>query len=77
MRITIIDADTGKELWTTERCAEYIGVNRGTWRQYRTDGRIPEPAANMRRNLPLWYADDVKRWHAQRPSTLKGTPGRR
>ncbi|MDC7089404.1 hypothetical protein [Corynebacterium pseudodiphtheriticum] len=58
MQPKIIDADTGKELWTGADCADHIGVSYAAWRNY---------SANH--HTRLWLADEVHEWHATRPKS--------
>lgn len=65
MNPTIIDADTGRELWTATRCAEYSNTSRGTFTSYAGRGRAPKPATKFH-GLTLWDSETVKEWHATR-----------
>lgn len=65
MNPRIIDADTGKELWTAIECAEYSGTARGTFTSYAGRGRAPRPATKFH-GLTLWDSDVIKRWSADR-----------
>lgn len=61
----IIDADSGRELWTASQCAEYSGTSRGTFTSYAGRGRAPTPATKFH-GLTLWDSQDVIDWHANR-----------
>ncbi|AWT26696.1 MULTISPECIES: helix-turn-helix transcriptional regulator [Corynebacterium] len=65
MRPTIIDADTGHDLWTAQQCAEFSGTARGTFTSYATRGRAPEPVAKLH-GLTLWDSTEVTEWAAGR-----------
>lgn len=71
MRPTIIDADTGHELWTAQQSAEFSGTARGTFTSYATRGRAPEPVAKIH-GLTLWDAEDVRTWAATRKTRGQG-----
>lgn len=77
MKPIIVDEDTGARLWRAIDCAEHCGITRGTWANYAANGRVPEPVAMLDRHSPLWAADDVITWHANRPgSPVKNHPRR-
>lgn len=77
MTPTIIDKDTGRELWLGEDCASFIGVSPATWRTYSANGRTPAHVATILGNSRLWDADEVREWHASRPgSPVRNAPGR-
>ncbi|MDO4929057.1 MAG: hypothetical protein Q3976_08390 [Corynebacterium sp.] len=57
----IIDADTGRELWTASECAKYSGTARGTFTSYAGRGRAPAPSAHLH-GLTLWDSQIVKEW---------------
>lgn len=63
----IIDTDTGRTLWRVSDCAEHCGVTNTTWRGYALKKLPPEPVAHLDPRIPLWDAESVKQWHAQRP----------
>ena len=63
----IIDKETGAELWRSKECADYIGVTLGTWSNYYANRRTPEPVGMLDKRSPLWDAETVKDWHANRP----------
>ncbi|MDN5721195.1 MAG: hypothetical protein ACTH2Y_04845 [Corynebacterium sp.] len=65
MKPTIIDADSGRELWTASECADHAGTSRGTFTSYAGRGRAPEPAAKHH-GLTLWDSQEVKDWNAGR-----------
>jgi hypothetical protein len=57
------------ETWDADQVAAYLGVRPATWRDYRSDGRGPEPVgAEIRdgRARQVWSADEVRAWHAGR-----------
>ena len=68
----IIDQTTGRVLWRTVECAEHCGIGPRTWANYHTKGRCPRIVAHLDQRTPLWDAEEVKAWHANRP----GSPGR-
>jgi len=57
-----------REEWTADQCAAHIGVAHDTWRSYVSRGNAgaPKPVRHVGRT-PLWNADEVRQWHAQRP----------
>lgn len=61
MQPKIIDADTGRELWTANNCAEFSGTARGTFTSYAGRGRAPSPVAKHH-GLTLWDSEAVKEW---------------
>lgn len=65
----IIDQDTGRRLWNSTECADYIGVSARTWANYHANKRTPEPVAVWGKSAPLWDAEEVKVWHAHRPGS--------
>lgn len=69
MKPTIIDQDTGNTLWRTTECAAHCGITTSSWRSYTRRGLTPEVAAHLDARTPLWWADDVRRWHAGRPGS--------
>lgn len=66
----ITDKKTGKTLWTAEQAAKHCGCSIITWRSYLATGRTPEIVAKIG-TVNLWYADEVKQWHADRPRAGK------
>lgn len=71
----IIDTDTGRTLWRVSDCAEHCGVTNSTWRSYALKKLPPEPVAHLDPRIPLWDAESVKQWHAERPGRGNwGTP---
>ncbi|AKS14008.1 hypothetical protein LJU02_08455 [Corynebacterium pseudotuberculosis] len=75
MNPTITDKDTGRELWRVEDCANHCNIGKGTWRTYVADGRAPRHIADFGPRFPLWDAEEVKTWHANRPgSPVKNHP---
>ena len=69
MHPIIIDEHTGKRLFNSAECAEYIGVSPRTWSNYYANHRTPEPVATWGKSAPLWDAEEVKTWHAARPGS--------
>lgn len=72
MNITITETSTGRKLWRGSDCANHCGVSPSTWRSYtRAKNKInpPQPATHLDARTPLWYADEVKDWHANRPGS--------
>lgn len=72
MRPVITDADTGRELWRGTDCAQHCHVSDATWRSYVRRGMPPDAVTDFGPKVPLWDADEVRTWHANRP----GSPGR-
>ena len=70
--IIIIDQTTGRILWRTIDCATHCHITNDTWANYNTNGRTPPIVARLDKRTPLWDAEAVKNWHANRP----GSPGR-
>lgn len=66
MRPVITDADTGRTLWRIEDCANHCDITPATWRSYVLKHMPPEPVARLGTN-PLWDAEAVRDWHANRP----------
>ncbi|MCQ9352634.1 hypothetical protein NQ015_06775 [Corynebacterium sp. 153RC1] len=78
MRPIITDKDTGRELWRVKECAAYIGITPATWTNYAANGRTPQKVAHLDNRTPLWDADEVKNWHANRPgSPVRNNPAAR
>lgn len=71
MKPKIIDAETGRELWTAVDCAKYSGTARGTFTSYAGRGRAPLPVAKFH-GLTLWDSETIKEWVSAR----SGDPGR-
>lgn len=67
MKPTIIDADTGHELWTAVECAAFSSTARGTFTSYAGRKKAPEPVAKLH-GLTLWDSEEVREWHANRRS---------
>ncbi|MDK7179934.1 hypothetical protein QP446_04020 [Corynebacterium riegelii] len=75
MNPTIIDKDTGKELWRVKECAAHCDIKPSTWTTYTSQGRTPAPLAHFDGRTPLRDAEEVKTWHANRPgSPVKNHP---
>ncbi|MCJ7858291.1 helix-turn-helix transcriptional regulator [Corynebacterium kalidii] len=66
MKPTIIDADTGHELWTAAECADFLGTSRGTFTSYVSRDRIPKPVTRHH-GLTLWSSQELKKWNLSRP----------
>ncbi|MDK8845761.1 hypothetical protein QP888_04385 [Corynebacterium sp. MSK297] len=76
MKPTIIDKDTGRELWLGEDCASFIGASPATWRTYSANGRTPGHVATILGNSRLWDAGEVRAGHGLRPgSPVRNSPG--
>ena len=56
----ITDADTGRELWFGEQCAEHIGVSPATRHKYSANGRTPAYVATIFVKTWLWDAKEMK-----------------
>lgn len=67
MKSTIIDKDTGRELWFGEDCPSLIGVSPATWQTYSANGRTPGHVATILGNSRLWDTGEVWRWHDLAP----------
>lgn len=50
------------EKWTVRQCAEYWGIQPGTWRDYVAKGRAPKPTEHLDQRTPLWDAEVVRGW---------------
>ncbi|WP_026162261.1 helix-turn-helix transcriptional regulator [Corynebacterium ulceribovis] len=78
MNPTIIDSDTGRELWRVKDCAAWCNITNATWTNYVARGIAPAAAGHLDARSPLWDAEAVKAWHASRPgSPVPGAPGGR
>ena len=78
MRPTIIETDTGRELWRVTDCATHVGITPRTWTNYVANHRTPEPVAHLDGRTPLWDAEEIKTWHQNRPgSPVKNHPKKR
>ena len=71
MKPTIIDAESGRELWTAIECAEFSGTARGTFTSYAGRGRAPKPAAKLH-GLTLWDSQTIREWVDERAAGNKG-----
>lgn len=69
MQPKIIDAETGKELWRAVECAKHCDITTRTWANYYANGRTPDPVAMLDGRSALWFAEDIKHWHANRPGS--------
>lgn len=69
MRLIITDADTGRELWRVTDCATHVGITPRTWTNYAANHRTPEPVAHLDGRTPLWDAEEVRTWNANRPGS--------
>ncbi|CAB1037046.1 hypothetical protein FRC0549_01073 [Corynebacterium diphtheriae] len=75
MNPIIIDADTGRELWNSTACAHHTNITPRTWANYYANNRTPNPVTTWGKSSPLWDAEEVKTWHANRPgSPVKNNP---
>lgn len=63
--LVVIDRASGKEFWTSENAAHHCQINPASWRHYHRLHQTPEPVTRLG-NLPLWDADEVKQWQANR-----------
>ena len=54
--------------------ATLTGLAASTLRQYRANGRMPEPDAMPAPDRPRWTAATIRAWVAARPG--RGAPGR-
>lgn len=78
MRPIIIDADTGSELWRAADCADHCSIALRTWLSYVSRQQAPIPTARLDQRTPLWDAETVRTWHANRPgSPVPNHPTRR
>lgn len=68
MNLTVIDTTTGREYWTAAQCSAHCGVAKSTFAAYATRGQAPSVVARFDGRTPLWDAEEVKAWHAARPS---------
>lgn len=59
MRPQIVDADTGRELWTASQCARHCEVTSDTWRSYSARGQCPASVGKFGASR-LWRADEVR-----------------
>ena len=71
MQPKIIDADTGRELWTAIECARFSGTARGTFTSYAGRGRAPKPVAKLH-GLTLWDSKTINEWVEERKAGKKG-----
>ncbi|VEH04363.1 Uncharacterised protein [Corynebacterium kutscheri] len=69
MNPIFIDRDTGKELWSTQQCADYCDITYNTWSNYHARKRTPPAAVIILNKTPLWFADDIITWKANRPGS--------
>lgn len=75
MTIQIINTDTGHELWTASQCATHCGVTNATWNSYVNKHFAPPISEQLNQRTPLWDAEEVKVWHANRPgSPVRNAP---
>lgn len=65
MNPSIIDTDTGDELWSARRCADHSGVKPATWTSYLSRGQCPAPVGALDGHA-VWRADEVREWAAAR-----------
>ncbi|BAU96762.1 hypothetical protein N24_2500 [Corynebacterium suranareeae] len=71
MKPKIIDADSGRELWTAIECAAFSGTARGTFTSYAGRGRAPKPIAKLH-GLTLWDSQTIIEWVDDRAAGNKG-----
>lgn len=71
MNPKIIDADTGRELWTAIECAQFSGTARGTFTSYAGRGRAPKPVTKLH-GLTLWDSQTIQEWVNERAAGNKG-----
>lgn len=64
----ILDSDTGRVLWRSSECADHCRLVLRTWSSYVSHNRAPAPVGHLDARTPLWDAEEVKTWHASRPS---------
>ena len=75
MTPAIIDKDTGRVLWRVTECAAHCDIAASTWTTYNAQGRTPSLVTHLDKRTPLWDAEEVKQWHANRPgSPVPGAP---
>lgn len=53
------------EYWGYPEVAKFLEVDVATVRSYRTRGQIPEGIQIG--GTWIWRADDIRKWHAERP----------
>ena len=70
MEPIIIDAKSGRELWTATVCAKKSGTARGTFTSYAGRGRAPKPACKFN-GLTLWDSAEVNEWINSRQATVE------
>ena len=68
MQIVAVDLESGRHLWTAAQCSAHCGVAKSTFAAYATRGQAPSVVARFDGRTPLWDAEEVKAWHATRPS---------
>ena len=64
--------DDSSEWWGVAEAASHCGINPGTWRDYVSRGRAPQPddpdeGAVKERRRPRWRPETVRAWQAARP----------
>ena len=69
MKPLITHPETGAVLWTTADCAAHCGITESSWRSYVRRRMPPERVGHINARTPLWFADEVKAWHAARPGS--------
>lgn len=61
--ITVTDRMKNKTFWTSENCAEELGVKIGTFlRNYAPNPTFPKRITLPNSRRPLWRADEVIEW---------------
>lgn len=70
-----------RERWTTRQAAEHCGVRPSTFRAYVNRDHAPQPLPDEfgKRGERIFLADEIRRWHANRPgpgarTDLQGDP---
>lgn len=53
------------DLWQRSECADHVGVTPSTWSAYVARDQAPSPTKHVGRT-PLWDADEVRDWNANR-----------
>ncbi len=62
------------EHWGVAEVAAHIGVAESTVTSYVTRGQIPAPIEGF--TTPIWRADTIREWHANRPGPGNRGPRR-
>lgn len=64
----IITGDDGREYWTGEQCAAHCGVALRSFLSYVSRDQAPASVGHLNARTPLWDSEEVRTWHAARPS---------